>query len=186
MSRRQKEPLRALAREERQWLQRIARSTREPASHVIRAKQLLAVAAGQSYTTAAAVSGRKSGDAVRHLVARFNCEGLQAVAPRTGSGRRPTYGVTEREQILAVARRTPNPGRDGSATWSLKLLQYALRRTAPKRFGQISTYTIRAVLHGAGCRWGRSRSWCETGRVLRKRKRGAVWVTDPDTEAKKS
>jgi hypothetical protein len=184
MSRRQKEPLRALVREERQWLQRIARSTRESASHVIRATQLLAVAAGQSYTPAAAVSGQKSGDAVSHLVARFNCEGLQAVAPRTGSGRRPTYGVTERGQVLAEARRTPDPERDGTATWSLKLLQRRLRRTAPRRFGRISPYTIRAVLHGAGWRWGRSRSWCETGRVLRKR--GAVWVTDPDTEAKKN
>jgi ribonuclease D len=186
MSRRQKDPLRALAREERQWLQRIARSTREPATHVIRAKQLLAVAAGQSYTRAAEVTGRKSGDAVSHVVTRFNREGLQAVAPRTGSGRKPTYGVTEREQIPAAARRMPDPERNGTATWSLKLLQRALRRTAPKRLGQVSTYTIRAVLHGAGCRWGRSRSWCETGRVLRKRKQGAVWVTDPDTEAKKS
>src|SRR5262249_47770931 len=174
------------APEERQWLQRIARSTREPASHVIRAKPLLAVAAGQSYTTAAAVTGRKSGDAVSHLVARFNREGLHAVAPRAGSGRKPTYGVAEREQMLAEARRRPDPERDGTATWSLKLLQHALRRTAPKRWGRVSTYTIRAVLHGAGCRWGRSRTWCETGRVLRKRKLGAVWVTDPETEAKKS
>lgn len=186
MSRRQKEPLRPLAREEQQWLQRIARSAREPASHVLRAKQLLAVAAGQSYRRAAELTGRKSGDAVSHLVARFNREGLQAVPPRTGSGRQPTYGIWAREQILAEARRTPDPERDGAVTWSLKLLQRTLRRTAPKHFGQISTYTIRAVLQGAGCRWGRSRSWCETGRVLRKRKRGAVWVTDPDTEAKKS
>ena len=186
MSRRQKDPLRVLAREERQWLQRLARSAREPATHVIRAKQLLAVAAGQSYTRAAEVTGRKSGDAVSHLVARFNRAGLPAVAPRPGSGRQPTYGVTEREQILATARRPPEPERDGTATWSLKLLQHALRRAAPKRLGQVSTYTIRAVLHGAGCRWGRRRSWCETGRVLRKRKLGEVWVTDPDTEAKKS
>lgn len=108
------------------------------------------------------------------------------MAPRAGSGRRPSYGGTEREQILAVARRPPKPERDGSAAWSLKLLQYALRRTAPQRFGQISTYTIRAVLHGAGCRWGRSRSGCATGRVVRNRKRGAVWVTAPDAEATKS
>ena len=186
MSRRQKEPLRVLTGEERQWLRRIARSRQEPTSHVIRAQQLLAVAAGQRYTQAAAGTGRKSGDAVSHLVARFNAEGLQAVAPRTGRGCPPTYGVTEREQILAEARRRPEPARDGTVTWSLHLLQRALRRRDPRRFGRISTYTIRAVLHGAGYRWGRSRSWCETGRVLRKRKRGAVWVTDPDTEAKKS
>ena len=109
MSRRQKDPLRPLAREEQQWLERIARSAREPASHVIRAKQLLAVAAGQSYTKAAAGTGRKSGDAVSHLGARFNHEGLPAVVPGASSGRAPTYGVTEREQILAVARCPPDP-----------------------------------------------------------------------------
>jgi hypothetical protein len=90
MSRRQQEPRRALAREGRQGLHQIARSTREPASQVMRAKQLLAVAAGQSYTNAAEVRGRKSGDAVSHVVARFNHEGLQALAARTGSGRKPT------------------------------------------------------------------------------------------------
>lgn len=186
MSRRQKEPLRVLTPEERQWLQRIARSAQEPASHVIRAKQLLAVAAGQGYTKAAEVTGRKSGDAVGQLVARFNRAGLHAVVPRRSRGRKPTYGVPEREQILATVRHPPEPERDGGATWSLKLLQRHLRRTAPQQFGRVSTYTIRAVMREAGCRWGRSRSWCETGRVLRKRKQGAVWVTDPDTEAKKS
>jgi hypothetical protein len=119
-------------------------------------------------------------------VARFNRAGLQALAARPGSGRKATYGVPEREQILATARRPPEPERDGSATWSLQLLQRRLWRTAPQCFGRVSTYTIRAVLREAGCRWGRSRSWCETGRVLRNRKAGAVWVTDPDTEAKKS
>jgi hypothetical protein len=186
MSRRPKAPLRAMTREEKDWLQRLARSTQEPASQVIHAQQLLAVAAGQGYTRAAESTGRKSGDAVSHLVARFNAEGLQALAPRRRSGRPPTYGLSEREQIVAAARRTPDPERDGTATWSLKLLQRALRRQEAKRFGRVSTSTIRAVLQGVGYRWGRSRSWCETGRVLRKRKRGAVWVTDPDTVAKKS
>ncbi len=78
MSRRQKEPLREFSEEEHQWLRRIARSTSEPSGHVVRAQQLLAVAAGASYITAARVTGRKSGDAVAQLVARFNREGLKA------------------------------------------------------------------------------------------------------------
>jgi myo-inositol catabolism protein IolC len=48
MSRRQKNPLRALTADERSWLRKIARSKRESASHVARAKQLLAVADAQS------------------------------------------------------------------------------------------------------------------------------------------
>jgi hypothetical protein len=70
MSRRQKNPLRALTDDERSWLRKITRSTREPATHVARAKQLLAGAFGHSYTVAAQAAGRKSGDAVAKLVAR--------------------------------------------------------------------------------------------------------------------
>jgi hypothetical protein len=186
MSRRQKEPLRVLIEAERQWLERIAHATQEPLSHVIRAKQLLAVAAGKGYTAAAHLTGRRSGDAVAQLVARFNREGVQAVAPWTGGGPKPVYGIAERERILAEARRVPDPEHDGTGQWSLKLLQRTLRRQEPERFKRLSTYTIWAVLRGAGFRLLRTRSWCETGRVLRRRKLGAVWVTDPDAGAKKT
>jgi transposase len=151
MSRRQKNPLRALTPEERQWLQRIARSTRDPATHVARAKQILAVAAGYSYTEAAQLSGHRSGDAVAHLVERFNHEGVQALEPHTGGGPKSKYGRRERERILAEVRRRPEPETDGTATWSLMTLRRALRR-APDGLPQVSTYTIRAVLHDAGFR----------------------------------
>jgi hypothetical protein len=49
----QKDPLRALSDDERIWLLRVARSQAEPAAHVARAKALLAVADGRSYTDAA-------------------------------------------------------------------------------------------------------------------------------------
>ena len=82
MTRRQKDPLRAITEEEQGWLERISRSQSEPASHVARAKQILAVADGDNYTQAAQKSARKSGDAVSHLVSRFNQEGLLAIVPR--------------------------------------------------------------------------------------------------------
>lgn len=186
MSRRQKEPLRALRGEEQAWLSRLARSTEEPANHVLRAKQLLAVSAGQSYTQAARRTGRRSGDAVAQLVRRFNREGLPALERRRGGGAKRRYGVADRAAIVATARRQPTPAREGTATWSLTLLQRALRRHAPQRFGRVSTYTLWAVLQEAGLRWGRTRSWCETGQARRKRKSGIVTVVDPDTEAKKT
>jgi transposase len=186
MSRRQKEPLRAVTEEEEAWLRRIARSTREPANHVIRATQLLAVAAGQSYRQAARLTGRRSGDAVAQLVSRFNREGVHALERRGGGGAKPTYGMGAREQIVAQARRGPQPAQDGAATWSLQLLQRALRKSDPPHLGRISTYTIWAVLHEAGLQWGRTRSWCDTGHAQRKRKSGVVTVIDPDAEAKKT
>lgn len=186
MSRRQKHPLRALTTDERSWLRKIARSKREPASHVARAKQLLAVADGHSYTVAARASGRKSGDAVAHLVECFNREGMQAVEPRRGGGRKPKYGLRERERILAAVRRTPDPEQDGAATWSLALLRRALRK-GPDGLSAVSTYTIRAVMREAGWSWPRTRSWCETGASKRKRRNGeVVTVVDVDREAKKS
>jgi hypothetical protein len=83
---RQKEPLRALSADERGVLGRLSRSGREAAVVVARAKALLAVADGASYTAAAQAAGRQSGDAVGRLVARFNAEGVAALAPRHGGG----------------------------------------------------------------------------------------------------
>ena len=40
------------------------------------------------------------------------------------------------------------------------------------------------MLHEAGLRWSKDRSWCETGTVRRKRKCGTVTVIDPDAVVK--
>ena len=71
----QKDPLRKITEEEQTWLERISRSQSEPAGHVSRAKEILAVANGISYQKAARMAGKKSGDAVSHLVERFNQAG---------------------------------------------------------------------------------------------------------------
>jgi len=184
MTRRQNDPLRLLTPDEQQWLDRISRSQSDPASHVARAKMLLAVAAGATDTAAARAAGRRSNDAVAALVARFNREGLQAVVPRHGGGRSPSYTAVEHTRIVAEARRMPDRDADGTATWSLTTLRHALR-TAADGLPRVSTATIRAVLLAAGWTWQRSRTWCETGKAVRRRKAGAVTVIDPDTEAKK-
>ena len=186
MSRRQKNPLRVLTQDECRWLRRIARSTSEPASHVARAKQLLAVADGRTYSAAAHCAGRKSNDAVAQLVARFNNEGLKAVEPRQGGGTKPSYGAEAHQRILRESRRAPDPELDGTSTWSLMTLRRALRQAADG-LPDVSTYTIRAVLREAGWSWPRTRTWCETGVSTRKRKSGErVEVVDPDAAAKKS
>src|ERR671931_884919 len=84
MSRRQKDPLRALSVEERAELTRLSRSQSAPAAWVARATALLAVAEGQSYLAAARQAGRRDNDTVAAWVARFNREGLPAVRPRPG------------------------------------------------------------------------------------------------------
>jgi transposase len=181
---RQKEPLRAVSEDEQTVLIHLSRSAREPAAVVARAKAVLAVADGASYTAAAHGAGRRSGDAVARLVARFNTEGLDALVPRHGGGRQAVYSSAERERILSEARRQPEHERDGTATWSLVTLQRALRR-APDGLPAVSTYTIWCVLSDAGWSWQRTRTWCPTGTAVRKRKRGTVTVHDPDAEVKR-
>lgn len=184
MSRRRKDPLRTLTDGERTSLEQLGRATSAPAGIVARARALVAVADGCSYTEAARRVGRRSGDAVGELVARFNREGLAAVEPRHGGGFRVTYGPSERERILAEVRRTPDRERDKTATWSLTTLQRALR-SAEDGLPTVSTYTIRCVLHEADLGWQRDRAWCHTGLAKRRRKAGEVEVHDPDATVKR-
>ena len=185
MTRRRKDPLRPLRQEEREILEQIARAGSEPASHVARAKALLAVAAGKTYGGAAQAAGRRSNDAVSELVTRFNQEGLAALEPRHGGAPAIKYGAVEQARILAEVRRKPDLARDGTATWSLSTLQRSLRQ-AEDGLPEVSTYTIWVVLQANGFSWQKDGSWCETGKVRRKRKEGVVEVIDPDATPKKS
>lgn len=186
MTRRQKHPLRELTAEERQTLEQVARATSESASRVARAKSLLAVCDGQSYTAAAQASGRRSGDAVAQLVERFNQEGIAALTPRHGGGAKTQYEAPQRQRLLEVAQQQPELASDGVSQWSLSALQRRLRADSSGEFTTVSTYTIWKVLHQTGRSFQQSRSWCKTGSALRRRKSGVVTVTDPDTEAKKT
>ena len=185
MSRRRKDPLRSLTEDERRELLNRSRSRTTPAVSVARAVMLLAVADGSDYQQAARAAGRKSGDAVSHLVARFNREGLTALDPRHGGGHARTYDAAARDRILREAARIPTPEADGTATWSLSILRRVLR-AAPDGLPKVSTFTIWQVLHGAGYTFQRTRTWCPTGSALRKRKAGVATVIDPDAGAKKS
>jgi transposase len=185
MSRHRKDPLRTLTDDERRELTQLSHSRTAPAARVARAVILLAVADGADYQQAAHAAGRKSGDAVSNLVARFNREGSAALDPRHGGGHTPTYDTAARDRILREAARVPTPETDGTSTWSLTTLRRALR-AAPGGLPKVSTFTIWRVLHGAGYTFQRTRTWCPTGSAVRKRKAGVATATDPDAGAKKS
>ncbi len=185
MPRRPTEPLRSRTVEERTQLERLSRAQAEPAGHVARAKAVLAVADGQQFTAAARAAGRRRGDAVAHLVACFNRQGLAAIPPGHGGGQPKRSTPTQQERILQEVRRDPDRDQDRTATWSLATLPRALRQ-APAGRPAVSTYTIWCVLRDAGRTWQLDRGWCPTGTAVRKRKRGTVTVHDPDAVAKKS
>lgn len=112
MSRRQKDPLRALSAEEREELRRLSYSQSAPAAQVARATALLAVADGQSYLAAARQAGRCDNDTVAAWVARFNREGLAAVRPRHAvvrrsvMARRSNGAFWRKPNALPIARAT--------------------------------------------------------------------------------
>ncbi len=170
-----------LSQAEQQALHRVAKASSERVDTVKRAKALLAVAAGKSLTQVGRLSGL-SREGVSQLVERFNQRGLAVLVIAPGRGRKPTYGAEARARVLQEVRRQPDRQSDQSATWSLKLLQRALRRTGLPAIGAT---TIGRILHEEGYSLQRDRTWCDTGYALRKRKDGVYRVRDPHAQKKK-
>jgi transposase len=185
MSRSASEPLRPLTEEESKQLQKVRRASSETRIRHQRAEALLAVSEGKSLSEAARLAGWKSHDPVTKVTRRFNSLGLGALSdlPRPGPHRR--YGVTEQARILQEANRPPDRKEDATGTWSLTLLQRALRQ-ASDGLPKVSTFTILHTLHEAGYTWQKNRTWCHTGRTLKKGKDGTVYQSDdPYTQEKK-
>ncbi len=178
----QQAPLRPVTADERAAVERIARAGSERADRVRRATALLLVAGGGSFARAARQAGFRSGTAVADLVGRFNRHGLAALSIAAGRGRKPTYDTAARAQVVAIAQRAPDRQQEGTATWSLRTLQRALRGGDQPRIG---TSTVRRVLVDAGSSCQQTRTWCPTGTAERKRKAGVVRVVDPETEVKR-
>jgi len=183
MGRAQKESLRALTAAEQQTLQQIAAASSARVDRVRRATAVLAVAQGQPFAQAAQQVGWHSASTVAGLVARFNRRGLAALTIAPGRGRKPRYDAAARAVIVQTAQQPPDRQSDGTATWSLSLLQRRLRQEAS--FTRLGASTIRGVLQDAGSSYQRTRTWCPTGTAKRKRKAGVVTVTDPLTEEKR-
>jgi hypothetical protein len=89
MSRTRKHPLRPPTEQERQLLEQLVHARSERADVVTWARELLAVASGQTYTQAAALAGRRSNEAVSELVRRFNRDALAALEPHGKGGPKP-------------------------------------------------------------------------------------------------
>src|SRR5260370_38796439 len=96
-----------------------------------------------------------------------------------------SYGDSQSEFSFAQRGRAPEAKAGGAGGWSLSLLKASLRQ-APDGLPHVSTYTLWCVLHEAGYSWQENRTWCETGKVLRKPNRGAVTVRDANPGAKKN
>jgi transposase len=141
------EPLRVLTDAEREQIAAIVRARSERGDLRQRAVALAAVAEGLSVASAARRAGYTKGYTVTRLVRRFNARGLEALAIAPGRGRKATYSVADRQQILDVLQQPPEREADQSATWSLTLLQRRLRATG---LPQVSRDTVHRTLRQAG------------------------------------
>jgi transposase len=162
------QPLRPLTDAERSELARVSHASSERLNRHQRAIALLAVEGGKPLTEAAKAAGWKAQKTVARLIRRFHERGLAALddLPRSGHPRR--YGPTERARMIQELRRSPLRKEDGTATWSLTTLRRTLRE-APDGLPQVSTFTLLYTIHEAGYSWQKSRTWCETGKTLRKK-----------------
>jgi transposase-like protein len=77
-----------------------------------------------------------------------------------GWGRKPTYDAQERARIVQEVQRQPDQEKDQTATWSLKLLEHALRKEALPTIGAT---TIGRISHEEGYSVQQDRIWCSTG-----------------------
>src|SRR3954464_8666980 len=123
MSRHRKDPLRPLTADERRGLTRLNRWLSAPVAHVERARALLAIADGASYTAAAHQTGRRHNETISAWVSRFTREGPAAaggrrfnrevggaVRPGHGGGARVRYGADAQRRILRGVGLTPVRG----------------------------------------------------------------------------
>lgn len=173
--------LRPVSQPELQTLHRVTKASSERVDTVRRAKALLAVAEGERFTQAGLRAGL-SREAVSQLVERFNQRGLASLVIASGRGRKPTYAAEARTQVVQTVQRQPDRLQDQTATWSLNLLQRALRRAGLPAIGAT---TIGRILHEEGFSLQRDRTWCQTGTAYRLRKDGVYRVQDPQTQEKK-
>jgi transposase len=154
----QKVPLRQLMQQEREELTRKAQSKSERVDGVKKARALLAVADGCTFTTASQQAGM-SREGVSQLVERFDKLGLDVLLVAPGRGRKPTYTSQDHERILQEVQRCPHWETDQSTVWSLSLLQRSLRT---KGFPHIGSTTIRQVLQMHGWSYQPTRIWHQT------------------------
>jgi hypothetical protein len=103
--------LRLLTRDERTELTRLSRCQSSPAAEVDRARALLAIADGASYTAAAHLVGRGHNETISAWVSRFNRVGLAAVRPTMVVGRGSAMGLRRSSASWPSGRVHPSANR---------------------------------------------------------------------------
>lgn len=141
--------LRPLSEEERQVLEKLAKSRKAPARIVERAKTILLTYEGERPAVIGQKLGRSLGTIYQRLK-RFRQNGLKSLDDQPRAGRPLTYTEEERGQMLVSARTHPHQLGRPYNHWTLdRLVEYINQELKIT----ISRAQLARVLEEEGLRW---------------------------------
>jgi transposase len=146
--------VRAVSDEEREKLERVARSRTAGAGLVRRAQIIMHALEGLK---APEISARMElcGATVRHWLKRFNARGLPGLEEDVRSGRPPTYSAEQRSAVINTALTRPADLGLPFACWTLdRLVAHLGERGIAMRRSRISEIFIQE-----GLKWRHEESW---------------------------
>jgi transposase len=146
--------VRAVSEEEREKLERTARSRTAGAGLVRRAQIVGHALEGLKAPEISARMGL-CGATVRHWLKRFNARGLQGLEEDVRSGRPPTYSAEQRSAVINTALTRPTDLGLPFASWTLdRLVAYLGERGVAMRRSRISEIFIQE-----GLKWRHDETW---------------------------
>ena len=146
--------VRAVSEEEREKLERTARSRTAGAGLVRRAQIVGHALEGLKAPEISARLGL-CGATVRHWLKRFNARGLQGLEEDVRSGRPPTYSAEQRSAVINTALTRPTDLGLPFASWTLdRLVAYLGERGVAMRRSRISEIFLRE-----GLKWRHEETW---------------------------
>ena len=147
--------LRPLTPDERDAVERTARSRTAPARAVERARIVALAGEGAGVAEVARAVGVCE-DTVRRWIKRFNAGGLAGLADAGRPGRPPTYTPAEVGEVVAASLTAPRELGLPFASWTLDRLAAYL---AEERGIPIKRSRIGEVLVAEGLRWRTEETW---------------------------
>lgn len=150
--------LREVSEEEREQINRLAKSRTQPARLVQRAKVIQALVddPSKSATKAAHELGYGGPAAGSKWVQRFNERGIAGLDDEARSGRPRTHTEAVRSQLIALARQKPASLGLPFKLWTLERLQREFEACTGIH---LSDSTIWEWLEAEGLEWKRQQSW---------------------------
>jgi transposase len=164
--------VRAMSKEEREALGRMARSRTVGAGLVRRAQIIMHALEGLK---APEISARMDlcGATVRHWLKRFNARGLPGLEEDVRSGRPPTYSAEQRSAVITTALTRPANLGLPFACWTLdRLVAYLSEQGIAMRRSRISEIFIQEGLSG-----GMKSAGSASGSTLTSRAKATVLET---------